>query len=105
MVNKDGKSPDAIAAGGRLTLLYSALTFATRRDYAKFLASRTTENWRTWEKRLEKYESGDTMLPISFARILNRLHNTTYPWLFDDDPAQLPNDLYLALEKYQKKAG
>lgn len=105
MTNRDDKSPDAIAAGSRLTILRGALGYEVRREYAKFLASRTTEDWRTWEKRLEKYESGDTMLPISFVRILKRLHYVTYNWIFDNESAQLPNDLYVALENYQKRVG
>ena len=96
---------DAIEAGGRLVLLRSALGYGVRRDYAKHLGERTSVAWEVWEDRLEQYEPGGTMLPVSFARLLNKLHGTTYEWLFDDDDARLPNDLFTALKNYQKKVG
>ncbi len=105
MANSESKSSDAVAAGLRLSWLRGALDYSVRRDYAKFLATRTTEDWEIWEGRLEKYEDGDTMLPVAVARLLRKLHKVPYEWLYDEEWEQVPHGLYQALKDYQKITG
>ena len=105
MTDKGSKSLDAVATGRRLTWLRGALGYTARREYAKFLSSRTNEDWSTWEDRLEQYEPGGTMIPISFARLLRQLHQIPYAWLFDEEWAAVPHGLHDALKNYQKNVG
>ena len=105
MANKEDRSPEAVALGERLQWLRGAVGYPSRRDYCKFLATRTTEDWGVWEDRLEKYEVGETMLPYSLVRLLRKLHEVTYDWILDEEWDRLPNDLFQALKDYQKQVG
>ncbi len=105
VANNESKSPDAMAIGSRLMWLRGALDYPVRRKYAKFLASRTTEDWEIWEDRFEKYEIGGTMLPVAVARLLRKLHKVPYDWLFDEEWEQVPHGLYKALKDYQRDVG
>ena len=104
MANSDDKSPEAVEAGQRLSLLRGALGYPMRRRYAEFLSTRTNEDWDVWEKRLEKYESGNTMLPVYLARLIRHLHKVPYECLYDGEWDALPHHLYDALKNYQKDA-
>ena len=105
MANKKSKSPDAVAIGRRLLWLRGAVGYPARRDYAKFLSQRTTEDWETWEDRLEKYEDGSTQAPLTMVRLARQLHGIPYEWVFDEEWGQVPNDLYIALKDYEKNVG